>query len=54
MAGPLHSGRDQVQEALHRVPTLTLAGSPAMTNTDLGLVDVLARDRTAQILDGCH
>lgn len=36
------------------VSTLTLAVSPTMKITDLGLVDVLARDWTAQVLDGCH
>ncbi|NLU70508.1 adenine deaminase C-terminal domain-containing protein [Streptomyces sp. HNM0574] len=36
------------------VSTLTLAVSPTMKITDLGLVDVLARDWTPQILDCCH
>ncbi|NBE54548.1 amidohydrolase family protein [Streptomyces sp. YC537] len=36
------------------VSTLTLAVSPTMKITDLGLVDVIARDWTAQVLDCCH
>ncbi|MFE1952843.1 adenine deaminase C-terminal domain-containing protein [Streptomyces sp. NPDC059524] len=36
------------------VSTLTLAVSPTMKITDLGLVDVLARDWTPQVLDSCH
>ncbi|RKT84099.1 adenine deaminase [Saccharopolyspora antimicrobica] len=36
------------------VSTLTLAVSPSVKITDLGLVDVLARDWTPQVLDCCH
>ncbi|MFJ9406909.1 adenine deaminase C-terminal domain-containing protein [Streptomyces sp. NPDC101393] len=36
------------------VSTLTLAVSPTMKITDLGLVDVLARDWAPQVLDCCH
>ncbi|MGW3954764.1 adenine deaminase C-terminal domain-containing protein [Streptomyces sp. NPDC004752] len=36
------------------VSTLTLAVSPTVKITDLGLVDVLARDWAPQILDSCH
>nr|WP_274598963.1 adenine deaminase C-terminal domain-containing protein [Streptomyces albus] len=53
--------RDQLAEWgwRHRNPfmsvsTLTLAVSPTMKITDLGLVDVLARDWTPQLLDSCH
>lgn len=36
------------------VSTLTLAVSPTVKITDLGLVDVLARDWAPQVLDACH
>ncbi|MDI3417787.1 adenine deaminase C-terminal domain-containing protein [Streptomyces luteolus] len=36
------------------VSTLTLAVSPTVKITDLGLVDVLARDWAPQVLDCCH
>ncbi|MFC6885728.1 MULTISPECIES: adenine deaminase C-terminal domain-containing protein [Actinomadura] len=36
------------------VSTLTLAVSPTVKITDLGLVDVLARDWAPRVLDGCH
>ncbi|MFI6519570.1 adenine deaminase C-terminal domain-containing protein [Spirillospora sp. NPDC050679] len=36
------------------VSTLTLAVSPSVKITDMGLVDVLARDWAPQVLDGCH
>ncbi|MGP4018376.1 adenine deaminase C-terminal domain-containing protein [Saccharopolyspora sp. 5N708] len=59
------AGSGRVREALEAwgwrhanpfmsVSTLTLAVSPGVKITDLGLVDVLARDWTPQVLDCCH